>query len=82
MMFHAQKIHGSHVLLRNPEKLDLDEIPENVLFKCACIAKENSKAYNSLNVSVDYCYSKFVKKLSGSKPGMVIYSNFKTIIVK
>ena len=82
LWFHAQKIHGSHVLLRNPENLDLDEIPENVLFKCACIAKENSKAYNSLNVSVDYCYSKFVKKLSGSKPGMVIYSNFKTIIVK
>lgn len=80
--FHTQKIHGSHILLRNPENLELDEIPENVLFKCACIAKENSKAYNSLNVSVDYCYSKFVKKLSGSKPGMVIYSNFKTIIVR
>ena len=80
--FHAQKIHGSHVLLRNPENLELDEIPENVLFNCAKLAKENSKASDSLNVCVDYCLAKFVKKASGAKPGMVIYNNFKTIIVK
>lgn len=80
--FHTQKIHGSHVLLRNSENLEIDEIPENVLFNCAKLAKENSKASTSLNVSVDYCYAKFVKKVSGSKPGMVIYNNFKTIIVK
>ncbi len=80
--FHAQKIHGSHVLLRNPDNLELDEIPENVLFNCARLAKENSKAENSLNVCVDYCLAKFVKKTTGSKPGMVIYNNFKTIIVK
>ena len=80
--FHTQKIHGSHILLRNSENLDLADIPETVLFKCACLAKENSKASKALNVSVDYCYSKFVKKAAGSKPGMVIYNNFKTIIVK
>ena len=80
--FHTQKIHGSHVLLRNSENLEIDEIPENVLFNCAKLAKENSKASTSLNVSVDYCYAKFVKKASGSRPGMVIYNNFKTIIVK
>ena len=80
--FHAQKIHGSHILLRNSENLDLDEIPENVLFNCARLAKENSKASESLNVCIDYCLAKFVKKASGAKPGMVIYNNFKTIIVK
>ncbi len=80
--FHTQKIHGSHVLLRNPENLDIEDIPENVLFNCARLAKENSKASSSLNVSVDYCYAKFVKKASGARPGMVIYNNFKTIIVK
>ena len=80
--FHTQKIHGSHVLLRNSENLDLDDIPEDVLFKCAVLAKENSKASESLNVCVDYCLAKFVKKVSGAKPGMVIYNNFKTIIVK
>lgn len=80
--FHTQKIHGSHVLLKNYENLDIDDIPENVLFNCARLAKENSKASSSLNVPVDYCYAKFVKKAVGSKPGMVIYNNFKTIIVK
>lgn len=80
--FHTQKIHGSHILLRNSENLDISEIPENVLYKCACLAKENSKASNALNVCVDYCYARYVKKSSGAKPGMVIYNNFKTIIVK
>ena len=79
--FHTQKIHGSHVLLKNPENLDLLEIPEDVLFKCASLAKQNSKAKSSLNVPVDYCYARYVKKASGAKPGMVIYNNFKTIIV-
>lgn len=80
--FHTQKIHGSHVLLRNSENQEIDDIPENVLFNCAKLAKENSKASTSLNISVDYCYAKFVKKASGARPGMVIYNNFKTIIVK
>ena len=79
--FHTQKIHGSHVLLKNPENLDLLEISEDVLFKCASLAKQNSKAKNALNVPVDYCYARYVKKASGAKPGMVIYNNFKTIIV-
>ena len=80
--FHTQKIHGSHVLLRNPENLEVSDIPEDVLYKCAVLAKQNSKASNSLNVPVDYCYARYVKKVSGAKPGMVIYNNFKTIIVK
>ena len=33
-------------------------------------------------LKLDYCVAKFVKKASGAKPGMVIYNNFKTIIVK
>ena len=77
--FHVQKYHGSHVLLRNPNNQEIDE---DTLFKCACLAKENSKAAESLNVPVDYCLAKFVKKQSGSKPGMVNYTNFSTIIVK
>ena len=80
--FHTQKIHGSHILVKNPDNLEIDDIPENVLFNAAKIAKENSKASSSLNVSVDYCYAKFVKKAPGGKPGMVNYTNFKTIIVK
>lgn len=78
--FHVQKSHGSHVVLKVN---NIDEIiPENILFECAKIAKEHSKASTSLNVPVDYCKIKFIKKAQGAKPGMVHYTNFKTIIVK
>lgn len=77
--FHTQKIHGSHVLLRNPENL---EVPENVLVLCAKLAKENSKAKLSSNVPVDYTLAKFVKKSPGAKPGLVIYTHYQTIFIK
>ena len=52
-----------------------------MLVKVAKIAAIHSKAKNSSNVPVDYCEVKYVKKPSGSKPGMVIYTNNKTINV-
>lgn len=75
--FHVQNIQGSHVILKTEGK----EIPNSVILKCAKIAIENSKAKNSTHVSVDYCPVKNVKKPSGSRPGMVIYQNYKTIII-
>ena len=60
----------------------LDNIPYELLYKAAKIAVEHSKAKNSSNVPVDFCEVKFVKKPNGSKPGMVIYTNYKTIYVK
>lgn len=80
--FHIQKLHGSHILIKNPQNLTLNEFPKEILFKAASLAKENSKAKLDTNAPVDYCYAKFVKKAPNSKPGMVIYSNFQTIIVK
>ena len=78
--FHVQDLHGSHIVLKvnSPD----EQIPENILYECAKLAKENSKASSSLNVPVDYCKIKFVKKIPGAKPGMVNYTNYKTIIVK
>ena len=77
--FHTQKIHGSHIILRTNGNTD---VPNEVLTKCAILAKENSKASQSSNVPVDYCLARYVKKASGSKPGMVIYTNYKTIYVR
>ena len=78
LWFHTQKIQGSHVILKTENRPVSDE----VIAYCARIAKENSKAKNSVNVPVDYCTVKQIKKPAGSKPGMVIYREFKTIIVK
>lgn len=78
--FHAQKIHGSHVILRVENSNE--DIPKDVLYECAKLAMKNSKAKNATNVPVDYCLIKFVKRAQNGKPGMVNYTNYSTIIVK
>jgi len=76
--FHTQDIHGSHVIL----KVDNKTVDDDILVKCAEIAAKHSKAKNSSNVPVDYCLVQFVKKPHGAKPGMVIFTNNKTLNVK
>lgn len=77
--FHTKDFHGSHTILKIENNLPY---PNNdILIKTAQIAAAHSKAKNSSNVPVDYCEVKFVKKPSGSKPGMVIYGNNKTLNV-
>lgn len=78
LWFHTQKIQGSHVIL----KVEGKKVSNEVIAYCAKLAKENSKARHATNVPVDYCMVKYIKKPSNSKPGMVIYREFKTIIVK
>ena len=77
LWFHVKDFHGSHVILKTENKIPSPE----TLYKCAMLAKEHSKAKQSSNVPVDYAYVKYVRKPSGSKPGMVIYSNNKTIYI-
>lgn len=77
--FHTKDIHGSHVILQVPSKET--KISIKTLEKVAQIAAFHSKAKLSQNVPVDYCQVKFVKKPTGSKPGMVIYSHNKTLYV-
>lgn len=77
--FHAKDIHGSHVILRVENGKCIDD---DILVKCAEIAAKHSKAKESSNVPVDYCLVQFVKKPNGAKPGMVIFTNNKTINVK
>ena len=77
--FHTKDFHGSHTILKIDNNLPYPS--NNILIKVAQIAATHSKAKNSSNVPVDYCVVKFVKKPSGSKPGMVIYTNNKTLNV-
>lgn len=79
LWFHTKDIHGSHCILIINHG---DSSPNNdTLIKCAQIAAFYSKARNSSNVPVDFCEAKYVKKPNGAKPGMVIYSNNKTLNV-
>jgi len=79
LWFHTKDIHGSHVVLRLDK--NIKNIPDSIIYKCATIAAFYSKAKLSQNVPVDYTYIKYVKKPNGAKPGMVIYTDNKTLYV-
>lgn len=74
---HTKDIQGSHVILKNSGQ----NVSDDTLVKCAKLAVEHSKAKFSSNVPVDYCKVQYVKKTNGAKPGMVIFTNNKTISV-
>ena len=74
--FHTKDVQGSHVILKADK-----EVNDDILVKVAEIAAKHSKAKMSSNVPVDYCLVQFIKKPNGSKPGMVIFTNNKTLNV-
>lgn len=76
MWLHTKDIHGSHVIIR-----EIGEIPVATLNEAGCLAAYFSQAKNSSLVPVDYARRKFVKKPSGAKPGMVIYTNQRTMYI-
>ena len=74
---HAQKIHGSHVILcTNGAEPD-----EQSLTEAAALAAYFSQAREGGNVPVDYTPVKYVKKPAGARPGFVIYETYKTLYV-
>jgi len=75
--FHTKDIPGSHVILFADGK----EIAETDIFEAASIAAFHSNGKNSENVPVDYTEVRYVKKPAGAKPGMVIFTNNKTVYV-
>ena len=77
LWFHTKDIHGSHVILKTQNQ----EVPIEVIIKCASIAAFYSNAKSSSNVPVDYTFIKNVKKPHGAKPGMVIYTSNSTVNV-
>ncbi len=69
--FHAKNMAGSHVLM-----ITNGEEPPAEDFTDACeIAAYFSKAKGKSSVEVDYLFARGVKKVSGAKPGFVIYHN-------
>ena len=79
LWFHTKDFHGSHTILKIDNSLPYPDY--KILVETAKLAAKHSKAKNSSHVPVDYCEVKYVKKPSGSKPGMVIYTNYKTLVV-
>lgn len=77
LWLHTQKIHGAHVILCTGGR----EVDEASLEEAAGLAAWYSQAKSSANVPVDCTAVKNVKKPAGSRPGMVTYTNFRTLYV-
>lgn len=75
--FHVKDMPGSHTILFLEGK---DPSYDSILY-AAKICCMYSKAKNSSNVAVDYTSISNVKKIPGSKSGMVNYKNYKTVYV-
>ena len=73
LWFHVKGIPGSHVILKG------DTL--QAIYEAAEICARHSRAKDDSKISVDYTQVKNVKKPRGAKPGMVIYENYKTIVV-
>ena len=74
---HAQKIHGSHVVISAAGKT----ASEKDVMEAAALAAYYSQARDAGKVPVDYALVKHVKKPSGAKPGFVIFTNQHTLYV-
>ena len=80
MWLHAKQIHGSHVIIRNPE--NKPGIPMPTLLKAAQIAAFFSKSQHASYVPVDYTWFRYVVKPKGTASGFVTYTHEKTLYVE
>ena len=77
LWLHAQKVHGSHVII----SCGGTKPPEDTITQAAQLAAHYAETTGGQNIPVDVTPVKQVKKISGAKPGMVIYHTYNTVIV-
>jgi predicted ribosome quality control (RQC) complex YloA/Tae2 family protein len=70
---------GSHVIVRNPDKV---EVPRPVIEVAAAAAAWYSKARGSPKVEVHVCRASDVSKPRGAPAGLVELSRYKSVRVK
>ncbi len=76
LWFHAQGTPGAHVILARDDR---GEPPPEDIEAAASLAAHYSKAKGSARVPVDYTLRKHVRKQRDAPPGLVWYTNPKTI---
>ncbi len=74
---HAQKVHGSHVIIACGGATP----PDDTITQAAQLAAYYAETAGGKNVPVDVTPIKQVKKIPGGKPGMVIYHTYRTVTV-
>jgi predicted ribosome quality control (RQC) complex YloA/Tae2 family protein len=82
LWLHTKDIPGSHVILSGYTGQGGEEaLADPAVRRAAEAAAWYSKARTSEAVPVDFTLVKYVKKPTGAKPGMVIFTHNKTVYV-
>lgn len=82
LWLHARQIPGAHVIVRlGGSTASLEDVPRRTLEEAALLAAYHSKARRSANVPVDYAFRRHVRKPRGARPGMVVYTDHRTLSV-
>jgi predicted ribosome quality control (RQC) complex YloA/Tae2 family protein len=76
LWLHARGVAGAHVILRG-----VGDPPDDVLQRAAELAALHSASRGSSAVEVDVAQRRYVKKIPGGPPGLVRYSNERTLRV-
>ena len=77
LWLHAQKVHGSHVIISCGGTTP----PDDTVTQAAQLAAHYAETTGGQNIPVDVTPVKQVKKPPNAKPGMVIYHTYRTVIV-
>ena len=77
LWFHVKDAPGSHVILKNDNR----DFSNSAMMTAAKLAAKYSSLSNSQNIPVDYTFKMNVKRHPAKKPGLVSYTNYKTINV-
>lgn len=77
LWLHAQKVHGSHVVIACAGVTPTDD----TITQAAQLAAYYAQSSQGQNVAVDVTPVKQVKKPGGAKPGMVVYYTYRTVYV-
>ena len=77
LWLHAQKVHGSHVIIA----CGGTQPPDDTVTQAAQLAAYYAETAGGQNIPVDVTPVKQVKKPPNAKPGMVIYHTYRTVIV-
>jgi predicted ribosome quality control (RQC) complex YloA/Tae2 family protein len=75
LWLHVRGAPGAHVIVKTGGR----EVPEATLRQAAQLAAYYSQARGSIRVAVDYTERRYVRSIKGAAPGLVSYTQEKTI---
>lgn len=81
LWLHVKDAAGAHVIVRLQGQAPPGTIPQRTLEEAAHLAAHFSKARLSSKVPVDYTWRRHVRKPRGARPGMVVYTDHRTLYV-